>query len=50
MLIKWDDSGEDRKRPLGIAHEKRYNWEKTGLGDMNNLYPRLLYYFVRQEK
>lgn len=29
MLIKWDDSGEDRKRPLGTAHEKRYNGEKS---------------------
>lgn len=29
MLIQWDYSGEDRKRVLGIAHEKRYNGEKS---------------------
>lgn len=29
MLIQWDYSGEDRKRALGIAHEKRYNEEKS---------------------
>lgn len=40
------------KGPLVQPMKKDIMGKKVviGLGDMNNLYPRLLYYFVRQEK